>query len=645
MVRRNGGFIGTDGLDAPDPPTGVAGTAGNASVSVAFTAPTDTGTSAITSFIAQVGGIGALPNIGALTNTASATFDISAKETIVSGLAFSTSGDKMYIVGFSSDSTHEFTLSKPFDITTASFTDTFDSSSQEDGPRCIIFNPEGTKMYIAGNGEVVYQYTLSTGFDLTTVSYASLSLNVSGQVANPGGIRFNNDGTNLYVLGADDIIYQYALSTAYKIDTGSYSSKTLSGAGLDNGINDFIFNANGTRLYMCASQTDKVHQFSLSTAFDISTGSFDVSSAQLKSSDQTATGIAFNTDFTKMFLTDSDTETIKEYACNITSSPVSIFSLTNNTAVTAVVRAINAYGTSAPSDASASFTPFAPTGLVAGGAGLGDTIEFFTIPSTGNATDFGNLIASGEGFTGGGNSIRALFIGNSSKVINFVVYASAGNATDFGDMITSSGYAGGTSSMSSTTRTVFCAGIQGNPMEYVTIASEGNATDFGNMHSSKIQLCAMSSSSGRGVMAGGRDGSTVFNNIEYIAIATLGNGTDFGDLSATRCRLAACSSATRGVVGGGHQNNATMLNVMEYITMANTGNTTDFGDLTVARKDLTAFSSSVRGVFAGGHNGSNTLNTVDYITIASTGNASDFGDLSTNADQSAGASNDHGGLQ
>ena len=44
MVRRNGGFIGTDGLDAPDPPTGVAGTAGDASVSVAFTAPTDAGT-------------------------------------------------------------------------------------------------------------------------------------------------------------------------------------------------------------------------------------------------------------------------------------------------------------------------------------------------------------------------------------------------------------------------------------------------------------------------------------------------------------------------------------------------------------------------------------------------------------------------
>jgi len=52
MARRNGGFVGQDGLDAPDTPTGVSASGGNAEISVAFTAPTDTGTSAITSFVA-----------------------------------------------------------------------------------------------------------------------------------------------------------------------------------------------------------------------------------------------------------------------------------------------------------------------------------------------------------------------------------------------------------------------------------------------------------------------------------------------------------------------------------------------------------------------------------------------------------------
>ena len=53
MARRNGGFIGTDGLDAPDPPTGVTVSGGSDGVaSISFTAPTNEGTSSVTGFVA-----------------------------------------------------------------------------------------------------------------------------------------------------------------------------------------------------------------------------------------------------------------------------------------------------------------------------------------------------------------------------------------------------------------------------------------------------------------------------------------------------------------------------------------------------------------------------------------------------------------
>ena len=71
MANRNGGVIGTDGLDAPDPPTAVTPTAGDAQVSVAFTAPTDTGTSAITGFVAQVSTDGTDYSAGSNTGTSS----------------------------------------------------------------------------------------------------------------------------------------------------------------------------------------------------------------------------------------------------------------------------------------------------------------------------------------------------------------------------------------------------------------------------------------------------------------------------------------------------------------------------------------------------------------------------------------------
>ena len=333
------------------------------------------------------------------------------------------------------------------------------------------------------------------------------------------------------------------------------------------------------------------------------------------------------------------------------SSPIVVSSLSNGTSYTAKVWAINAYGTSAPSEASSSATPFSSLGIVAGGDdsfGATNIIEYFTITSTGNATDWGNLLSSGEAFTGGGNATRAIFTGNSSNVMQYITYATEGDAVDFGDASRAVGYAGGTSSASNTTRMVFVDhsfSSSDNQYGYVTIASTGNATDFGDQIRAKNQLGGMASSSGRGVFSGGRVSGAggYYDEIEYITIASTGNGQDFGDLSAARAKLASCSSATRGVIGGGTTASA-RVNILEYVTMGSTGNTTDFGDLTSATEDLTAFSSSVRGCWAGGTSSGKT-NTVEYVTIASTGNASDFGDQSGVRQQHAGTSNVHGGLQ
>jgi len=122
-----------------------------------------------------------------------------------------------------------------------------------------------------------------------------------------------------------------------------------------------------------------------------------------------------------------------------TSSPIVVSSLTVGTAATAKVWAINAYGTSAPSDASASFTPVSlQRGLFAGGSAFNDTVEQIQIATTGNATDFGNLTASSTGTGALGSSTRAIVSsagGANSNVIDFFTFATAGNATDFGDLL------------------------------------------------------------------------------------------------------------------------------------------------------------------------------------------------------------------
>ena len=85
--------------------------------------------------------------------------------------------------------------------------------------------------------------------------------------------------------------------------------------------------------------------------------------------------------------------------------------------------------------------------LFAGGGNIGspfvtvNTIQFVTIATTGNATDFGDLTASR--YNGGAlsNSTRGCFVGGVTypgatrqNIIDFVNIATTGNAKDFGDI-------------------------------------------------------------------------------------------------------------------------------------------------------------------------------------------------------------------
>ena len=93
-------------------------------------------------------------------------------------------------------------------------------------------------------------------------------------------------------------------------------------------------------------------------------------------------------------------------------------------------------------------------GLFAGGVNLPSVtgynlIDFITIATTGNSTDFGDLTVGGQGCGANSNSIRGVFGGrtNPSKqnVIDFVQIATTGNAVDFGDMLSTIANAAGTS--------------------------------------------------------------------------------------------------------------------------------------------------------------------------------------------------------
>ena len=335
------------------------------------------------------------------------------------------------------------------------------------------------------------------------------------------------------------------------------------------------------------------------------------------------------------------------------SSPVSVTGLTNGTAYTFAVWALNTYGPGPFSQASGSVSPAAPRGIFFGGSGASiyNTIQYITISTTGNATDFGdlNLICYGAGACA--DATRAICFANAAytnNVIQYVTIASTGNATDFGDALFPTGYVAG---CSNSTRGIMFGGVNGdagdaivNTIQYITIATTGNSSDFGDLSILKYQSAACASST-RAVSAGGINYSgTRQTGIQYVTIASTGNSVSFGSLDTGTYNFSGISSATRGVFAGGETSAATYSNVIQYITIATTGNTTDFGDLTQGSQQGCGCSSSARGVFGIGLN-SSAKNVLDYITISTTGNATDFGDLLYAATLVGATSNAHGGLQ
>ena len=249
------------------------------------------------------------------------------------------------------------------------------------------------------------------------------------------------------------------------------------------------------------------------------------------------------------------------------------------------------------------------------------------------AMDYDPPPASGYGARGviGGGQVNTGSGNPYTNQMQYITIATTGNASDYGDL-TVARYALGATAGSESGRGVWGGGWLGsrsNVMDYKTLSSSSNASDFGDLQQEKSSI-ANNSNGVRGIFSGGQDGSA-FDEIDYITFATTGNASDFGNLTVARQGDGQMSSYTRGIhFGGGTQSSPYDTNTIDYITIATTGNATDFGDVNAGQSRNTSSCSNItRGVSAVQSDGGSNASGLEYVTIATTGNASSFGSLST----------------
>ncbi|MBD1174650.1 autotransporter domain-containing protein [Pelagibacterales bacterium SAG-MED01] len=199
-------------------------------------------------------------------------FDVSGKESNPQGIAFNNDGTKMFVVGTSGDDVNEYTLSVGFDLTsTVTFVDDFDISGQDTTPRGLAFNNDGTKMFVVGDaGNDVNEYTLSVGFDLTsTVTFVD-DFDISGQDNRPRGMAFNNDGTKMYVLGySGEDVNVYTLSTGFDLTSTVTFVDSFDVSNEDDGPVDIAFNNTGSKMFVVGLNDDEINSYSLSCGFKV----------------------------------------------------------------------------------------------------------------------------------------------------------------------------------------------------------------------------------------------------------------------------------------------------------------------------------------------------------------------------------------
>jgi hypothetical protein len=130
-------------------------------------------------------------------------------------------------------------------------------------------------------------------------------------------------------------------------------------------------------------------------------------------------------------------------------------------------------------------------GITAGGSDT-NIIDYVTIASTGDAADFGDISGNRVGVRGASSGTRCIVFGGWKgddpavryDIMEYVTIASTGNTTDFGNLDTETS-AGGICQNS--TRACYMGGeiasapYNRNVVQYVTIASTGNATDWGDI--------------------------------------------------------------------------------------------------------------------------------------------------------------------
>ena len=229
------------------------------------------------------------------------TFSVVSAQNLPQGLSFKPDGTRMFIIGNTNDDIDEWTLSTPWDISSAVYLRTFSVATLTTNPRGIFFAPNGGYMYVT-----------STTAPCFVAQYVLGGFSINAQETLPASLFFKHDGTKMYIIGTTgDIVFEYDLITPWYVPSAELLQRIYVGAKAPLATSLF-FKPDGTKMYVCGSSSDSVHEYNLSIPWNVSSSVFS-QSFSVASQDNFPTGISFKYDGTKMYVVGNRDDDINEY--------------------------------------------------------------------------------------------------------------------------------------------------------------------------------------------------------------------------------------------------------------------------------------------------------------------------------------------
>jgi len=201
------------------------------------------------------------------------TYDPTTQSPVTQGFTWKDDGSLYLLVDSGSDTVYSYDVTTNWDVSTSSYSgDSLDISTEDVTPLDLTFGKDGERLYIVGStNNKIFQYNLSTPYDITTASYASKSLSIGGQDTVPHGLDISEDGSKIYMVGnANDRVYEYDLSTAWELDSGSYSGNSFLLTGEATNNLAIRFDPTGTKMFVIGDVPNyRVHEYTLGTAWSL----------------------------------------------------------------------------------------------------------------------------------------------------------------------------------------------------------------------------------------------------------------------------------------------------------------------------------------------------------------------------------------